>query len=756
MKNVKNQKGITLITLSIIIIVLVILAGIGVTSGIQAVKSAQYTAFEAEMQIMQTEINQIREGNTNLESLGTEMTQEQKNIFNQPEVSNVLNTKEGNLDEIKAGFRYYTEDYLKNELEIEAATRAYYINMENRIIISEEPVEYKKTKYYMLEQMTNGLYNVQTNKTANVEFQVNYEVLESGKINLNITNITTTGYTNKWQIRYKIAENNDDNWITTQEFEGNNYTIQVEEKEKYEVQVFHKEELQSETKQINISGSYNEEKQVNSPSLGGNNGKGLIPIKWNGENWEVCSTEDKTWYNYSNQEIEVTTEDGKTETVPAMTWANAMLSDGTYKAGEVEEGQVVQENELGSMFVWIPRFAYSINEYKVKQDPVLEDGTTQNITNVEFLKGTTNEGTSGNTYQKDYDEDSIAQGDQTPMIVHPSFTFGEKELEGIWVAKFEASMEEENLNTEENNNVINKTVKILPNAESWRYIDIGNAFKTCINMNEYTNYKLSKGANTHLMKNSEWGAVSYLSASQYGKVPTKNTSGTNDSGKYHSYTGNGDYISNITQSTTGNITGIYDMNGGTWEYVAAFWDNEGDNIKTYGSEDIFPNNKLNSEYEEYFDKYEVGEQEKTQGKEIWEMKSTEGNEQLYQTASKRVELMKKIKGDAMYEAISEWSYFGRYSKPYSITNADGTTTEYGAYEYINWLKPITNEQGELINTGEETLGEYGKSLYGDDYTLIGTYILPFMLRGGYWSDSTSSGIFASDGRGGSTYNYARF
>ena len=149
MKNVKNQKGITLITLSIIIIVLVILAGIGVTSGIQAVKSAQYTAFEAEMQIMQTEINQIREGNTNLESLGTEMTQEQKNIFNQPEVSNVLNTKEGNLDEIKAGFRYYTEAYLKNELEIEAATRAYYINMENRIIISEEPVEYKKTKYYI-------------------------------------------------------------------------------------------------------------------------------------------------------------------------------------------------------------------------------------------------------------------------------------------------------------------------------------------------------------------------------------------------------------------------------------------------------------------------------------------------------------------------------------------------------------------------------------------------------------------------------
>ena len=265
----------------------------------------------------------------------------------------------------------------------------------------------------MLEQMPNGMYNVQTNKTGEVEFKANYEVVDTNKINIIVSSITGNNYTNKWQIRYKKVKNsegqeNNENWNITPEFEGDNYTIVVEEKGKYELEVFHKEEWKSATKEITISGIYDEEKEVNSPSLGGDNGKGLLPVKWNGEKWEICSPDDPTWYNYSNKKITVTNKEGNPEEVLEMSWANAMLSDGKYKAGEVEVGQIVQENELGSMFVWIPRFAYSINKYKEKQNPIPEDGTTQNITKVEFLKGTTNEGTSGNTYPKDYNADSVA------------------------------------------------------------------------------------------------------------------------------------------------------------------------------------------------------------------------------------------------------------------------------------------------------------------------------------------------------------
>ena len=63
---------------------------------------------------------------------------------------------------------------------------------------------------------------------------------------------------------------------------------------------------------------FNEEKGVNSPRIGDTENKtGLIPIKYIGSGkWEVCAETDPEWYNYKEDE---------------MNWANAMLSDGTYK-----------------------------------------------------------------------------------------------------------------------------------------------------------------------------------------------------------------------------------------------------------------------------------------------------------------------------------------------------------------------------------------------------------------------------------------
>ena len=37
-------------------------------------------------------------------------------------------------------------------------------------------------------------------------------------------------------------------------------------------------------------------------------------------------------------------------------------------------------------------------------------------------------------------------------------------------------------------------------------------------------------------------------------------------------TGSGDYKTNLSMSTTGNVYGIYDMSGGAWEHVAAYVD----------------------------------------------------------------------------------------------------------------------------------------------------------------------------------------
>ena len=360
---------------------------------------------------------------------------------------------------------------------------------------------------------------------------------------------------------------------------------------------------------------YNEDKKANNPRITGNTSEesGLIPIKYNGTNWVVCSETDKEWYNYADQN-----ESPKQE----LKWANAMLSDGKYKAGEVKEGQVVEENELGSMFVWIPRFAYSMTKYKatVTDGTDAKNGQTQNITKVVFLKGTTNEGEDGKTYPTDYDITKQTVGEESTMIVHPAFTFGGANLRGIWVAKFEASMAETNENTTvaNNDNASNKTVKVLPNAESWRYITVGKSFEVCYNMKSKDIYKLSSSANTHLMKNNEWGAVAYLAASQYGVVPTRNVLG---------FTAGMDYKTNVAQSTTGNITGIYDLNGGAWERVAAYRDSGCDELSLYAEKitvdgkevNLFNGNTLNSDFAAYWNRYEVSKDEKANGVATWNM-----------------------------------------------------------------------------------------------------------------------------------------
>ena len=73
-------------------------------------------------------------------------------------------------------------------------------------------------------------------------------------------------------------------------------------------------------------------------------------------------------------------------------------------------------------------------------------------------------------------------------------------------------------------------------------------------------------ADSHMMKNIEWGAVAYLKQSIYGLGITD--IGINSNNSYYTGGGSGtSYKTNTGQSTTGNITGVYDMSGGAYEYV---------------------------------------------------------------------------------------------------------------------------------------------------------------------------------------------
>ena len=156
---------------------------------------------------------------------------------------------------------------------------------------------------------------------------------------------------------------------------------------------------------------------------------------------------------------------------------------------------------------------------------------------------------------------------------------------------------------------------IKPNITSWRRINISNAFTVSQKMNNSGNrYGFNNTTDTHMIKNSEWGIVAYLSQSKYGKLGNTNFTGTNKEiyqNKSDQFiTGcsygspsnsNTDYgcqytydveINGTGASTTGNIYGIYDMSGSAWEITMG---NYNDLIGESGFE-VMPESK-------YYDKY---------------------------------------------------------------------------------------------------------------------------------------------------------
>src|SRR5699024_10227597 len=80
---------------------------------------------------------------------------------------------------------------------------------------------------------------------------------------------------------------------------------------------------------------------------------------------------------------------------------------------------------------------------------------------------------------------------------------------GLWVGKFETGYSGATSTSGANNNTteVDKVI-IKPNVYSWRNIQVANAFTV--------SYNYKRELESHMMKNTEWGAVAYLSHSIYG------------------------------------------------------------------------------------------------------------------------------------------------------------------------------------------------------------------------------------------------
>ena len=276
--------------------------------------------------------------------------------------------------------------------------------------------------------------------------------------------------------------------------------------------------------------------------------------------WKKTTSNDPEWYNY-----------GTEVNAPKLgTGMTPIVYEGANKPTEKKWANAITED--GSMWVWIPRYAYSITSgYHSSSTGTIE---------IKFLKESSNVAYDGTSTW-----DNVSG--QGKWNVHPAFNYGQ-EVSGIWVAKFEASPEGATTSTSNSEyNGTGKKLQVKPGVSSWRSITISNIYDVCKNYNS--------ALNSHMMKNDEWGAVAYLSKSKYGKqneeVWINNSSSyiTGSAGNSASASGNTgtttDYTSTqgVKASTPGTVYGVYDMSGGAWEYVAGYVNNGHGNLTNYGS-----------------------------------------------------------------------------------------------------------------------------------------------------------------------------
>ncbi len=277
----------------------------------------------------------------------------------------------------------------------------------------------------------------------------------------------------------------------------------------------------------------------------------LIPveIKSNGEVYYANLNSE--WYNYSEKR-----------------WANAVILIENPSNTNYGVGDKIEEDDIESYFVWIPRYQYKVWDLgKYTSSNVMTDmKNSKSDVETSYLNMNGHARLIDIKFGDASTIPKMAEPSTTGVYyTHPGFTLGTKNLNGLWVGKFETGGSVSDI-------IIKPNVTSLRNETVKTFFDAG--------------YNYNRTLDSHMMKNTEWGAVAYLSHSIYGigsEISINNNS--NYITGYSSYNadqhaGNGEYGTEppITMpwnsgagyfaSTTGNITGVYDMSGGTYERVA--------------------------------------------------------------------------------------------------------------------------------------------------------------------------------------------
>ena len=400
--------------------------------------------------------------------------------------------------------------------------------------------------------------------------------------------------------------------------------------------------------------------------------------------WVKTTKTDSNWYSYNGDTVNAPKLVGKMTPIKynldlpsgankTNKWANAITTD-------------------GSMWVWIPRYAYKITYYTDSNYTTTSTTKTQyGKIDVAFVKYENGQNTFLNsTDSGTITTDPTSQGaGTTNWLVHPAFVNNvnnggwDSELSGIWVGKFETTGAK---TTDSEGNVTKITISVLPGKSALTQMKIKDEYKYA-KLATFGENISAQTLGSHMAKNSEWGVIVYLAYSKYGTngKDVKNNGFASTGG---TTTQKSIYHSQYEQSTTNNPYGVYDLRGCSSEDVASYVNYE----KSYS--DLSDNGGT-----ELGDLYESGEERatSTKYKTVYTASGTSESDSYNLALSK--------KGDAIFET--------------------STTTS----AFTSW----NNGTGNIV-----------PSYFPYDYNI-------FFIRGGYSTDSYS-GMFYFSGSNGGNYS----
>ncbi len=419
--------------------------------------------------------------------------------------------------------------------------------------------------------------------------------------------------------------------------------------------------------------------------------EGMIPVVYEDGIVKKASLREE-WYNYTDKK-----------------WANAVLvSDASRKAyKEAASGTIIQMKDIMAFYVWVPRYKYKIFTDLSK---ITDNGTLSSqidyidyvsLISIEFENKDTAKSTGSKKGQ---------------WLTHPAFTFGDEELNGIWVGKFETSGNSYAPTVLPTDTRYAETTNLTPSHEK----TVAAQFVA----SREINYGITS-KDPAMLKNSEWGAIAYLATSIYGQGTTEiMINNSYDPGCAASVAPTKGYESYVPKykcenewytvqggraSTTGNIYGIYDMNGGTWEYVMAVMeDSKGSGVPASGRSNV----------------WNSGFTGKVTCPTCYEVENTS---------------IKSVTGlDFPESKYYDLYAYGTSNKDYSRGHLGDATVELN--NFANWL--------DADDVKRQHSG------FHKDYAIFVSSGNPWLTRGGGYSHGSSAGIFAFDDNDGANDSFS--